>query len=293
MGFKTVVITGANGFLGSALHASLRDFWPGAKLHGLSRSDVDLNDRAAIRAVLEKLKPDCIFHMAGSTYSNDWTTLFNGNIATTMNLLEAVRELDIKTKVVIPGSAAEYGRVTDQTKPISETTPPNPLSAYGAIKAAQTSLAQTYARQGLDVVVGRLFNIFSDSMKKSAITEFAEQLKRIAKKEQPPELHVGNLDPTRDYVHLSDVCSAFAALATHGRQGEIYNICSGLSFSMREILDLMMAQARVSPKIIVDPERSRPSDIPYSCGDTKKITSDTKWRPNISLKSAIADLFVD
>lgn len=293
MSFKTVVITGVNGFLGGALQAALADLWPKAQVIGLTRNEADLSDRAATRLAFEKLRPDCVFHMAGCTYSNDWSALFNGNIVTTINLLEVVRELGLKTRVVIPGSAAEYGRVADETKPIAETTAPNPLSAYGAIKAAQTSLAQTYAKQGLDVVVGRLFNIFSDSMKKSAITEFAEQLKRIANGAQPPELHVGNLDPTRDYVHLTDVCSAFAALATDGRRGEIYNICSGQSFSMREILKLMIAQTNVNPQLVVDAARSRPADIPYSRGDKRKITADTNWQPKIPLDTAIGALFVD
>jgi len=297
---KTVIIIGIRGFVGRHLAAMLRDTSPSVKIVGCDRAVetdapdcrlLDLFDAEAVCRMVDTVRPDYIFHLAGVVYSRDWLELYRGNVETTVNVLEAVKKTRVPARVIFAGSAAEYGMVSLQALPLLEEERPNPVSPYGVAKVWQTTVARYYAAAGADVVAGRIFNVIGHGVPQGlSIGAFAEQIKRIKRGEAPPEMSVGNLSSRRDFIDVVDVCKALVSLAEAGRSGEIYNICSGVSVSMRELLDMMIRSAGVDVKVQTDPARFKAADIYDSFGSNEKIRKQTGWSPSVSLRESVDKL---
>ncbi|MBI5563107.1 MAG: GDP-mannose 4,6-dehydratase [Deltaproteobacteria bacterium] len=297
MNGKTIVITGAAGFIGTRLGPHIAATHPGARLFSLDIRppegaahplSIDLLQREAVCAAFKEIRPDVVFHLAGVIFSKDWEGHYRGNVEATINVLEAVKEAGLDARVVVPGSAAEYGRVSPCDLPLTETQAPNPVSPYGVSKVWQTAVARYYAAQGVDVIIGRIFNVMGKGAHPGlSIGAFAEQLRRIKAGELPPALSVGNLKPRRDFIDVTDACSALAGLADKGRSGETYNICSGTSVSMREILEMMIETAGLKVSVTVDPERVKDADIDDIYGANAKMREETGWTPSVSLKESV------
>lgn len=296
---KVVLVTGISGFIGSRLAVLLGETFPGVRIRGTSRTGtrgdsrvrvVDLLERDEIVALIEELRPDYIFHLAGVTHTQDIAELYRGNVRTTVNLLEAIRAFNHPCRVIVPGSAAEYGQVRLDDLPIREDKAPKPISAYGLAKVWQTTAAAFYASQGADIVIGRLFNIIGKGMSENfSVGAFAAQLKTIQRREAKSQIKVGNLAPKRDFLDIDDVSRALIALAEKGKPGEIYNVCSGVSISMAEVLKKLIDQIKVEVEVVVDPGKVRTVEIENSYGSHDKIKIATGWRPAISLDVSVAN----
>lgn len=297
----TVLITGVNGFIGSNLSRLIKVELPNLSVVGVDRVmlpanmeipylQVDLLDREAINRVIQTTQPDYIFHLAGVIYSGDLQDLFKGNVQSTVNLLESVKALKKPLRVIIPGSAAEYGSILPTDLPLSEQQIPNPVSPYGVAKVWQTTVARYYATQGVDVQIGRVFNVIGKGMPEElSIGSFARQLGKISFGELPPQLSVGNLKPKRDFVDVEDVCRAFITMAENGRSGEISNICSGKSISIEDLLRLMLARTKLDVAIIIDPSRMKGADIDDIYGDNSKLAS-SGWLVTVPIEKSIEQI---
>lgn len=297
MSVKRILVTGAGGFLGSHLSRALATTFPKARVFGIGRKPrpgqpdffpVDLADRRSLGPIIRDVRPDTVFHLAGVIPSAEWEELFRDNVKTTVNLLDAIRDSGGDPRVVVPGSAAEVGRFDPSALPLTEDQVPFPMTPYGVSKVCQTAIARYYAVRGLQVVVGRIFNVIGKGMPEtSSIGSFAAQLRRIRAGEVEPRIAVGNLDAKRDFVDVADVCTALALLAEKGRIGEIYNVCSGKSVSMADVLGGMIRRSGAEAEIIVDPEKVKPADIPDSWGSTDKTAREIGWRSRIPLDQSL------
>ncbi len=281
-----VLVTGARGFIAGGLLRELRRR-PGNRVTLLR---CDLLDAAATRRAVLKAAPRVIYHLAGTTKPLAWEGLWDAHVKATMNLLDAVAALPRpgRTTVVVCGSAAEYGS-GGLPGPVKETDPNLPLSAYGATKLSQTVVALSYAPQGLDVRVARVFNAIGPGIpERLALGAFARQLADIKRRRQPPRLSVGDLRPKRDFVDVRDVATALVAVARRGAPGEVYNVCSGRAVSVAWMLDRLVSMTGLSVEIRRESGRKL-AGVPKIFGSHAKLTRECGWRPRVPLEASLRD----
>jgi GDP-4-dehydro-6-deoxy-D-mannose reductase len=301
-----VLVTGARGFVGRHLTTALR-----ARGHEVIEADhgahegalpVDVTDALAVRAAFDLARPDAVAHLAAqaavSESLDDPQRTFEVNVGGTLHVLDAARavaEEGLRPRVLVASSADVYGAQPREAYPLAETAPPLPRNPYAASKAAAEAFALAYARSyGVDAVVTRAFNhIGAGQDERFAVAAFAAQIARVAAGGERRVL-VGNLEPRRDILDVRDVCEAYALLLEGGgSSGEIYNICSGIATTMRELLRRLIEIARVPVEVREDPARMRPADVPLSVGDARKLREVTGWTPRISLAAALRAVYED
>ena len=293
-GPKKIIVLGHTGFLGRSLCARLKSVFPGADVYGISRrkgraTDVraralDIRNEKVVGALLRRVRPDWIFHAAGSPGNAAPIELFEGHLLSTSALLEAARTLrGKKPRIILTGSAAEYGAVGKKDLPVKESAPCRPINPYGVAKSAQTELGLLYARKNTDVLIARVFNLLGPGLdEKLALSSFIDQIVRIERSGKTGVLRVGDLSPKRDFVDVSETASALIAVAGRGHSGEIYNICSGESVSMRTLLRELLRRSQASIRVQTDSARLRPADIPEMRGCPRKTARDTGWTASMT-----------
>jgi GDP-4-dehydro-6-deoxy-D-mannose reductase len=305
-----VLVTGASGFVGGHLIAELR-----SRGHEVVRADrapqdddqhtlpLDVTDPLAVRGAVELARPDAIAHLAAQAFVPaslaDPDGTFDVNALGTLRLLDAVRALADQggphPRVLVVSSGDVYGAQPRDALPLRETTAPLPRSPYAASKIAAEALALAYARAwGVDAVVTRAFNHIGPGQdERFGVVAFALQIAQVAAGGAPQVL-VGNLDAARDFLDVRDVCAAYArVLEGGGAAGEIYNVCSGVATTMREILRRLIEIAHVPVAVCEDPARMRPADVPVSVGDASKLHAATGWAPRIPLTAALRAVYDD
>jgi GDP-4-dehydro-6-deoxy-D-mannose reductase len=296
MNNKKILITGINGFVGRNFLQVLLEKSPNAEVYGIDRSfntsehftpvECDLTQREKVKCVLSEISPDYIFHFAGTAYAKDWDTLFSANVKSTLNLLESARELTFNPRIIIIGSAAEYGIV--EKIPVAETAPPNPASPYGASMSCRTNIALAFGNMGCDIVVGRVFNTTGAGVTHmTPVGSFAKQVAEIEKGLDELTVRTGNLNPERDFIDIEDVARAFYFLALKGKRSSIYNICSGKPNSIATILNTYMELSHRKFRVISDPTLVKENDISIMYGDNEKIQDETGWKPEIGLRESL------
>ena len=249
-----------------------------------------------MRALIERVRPDRIYHLAGQAFvgdswANPWPTL-ETNLRSQVNLSEAVLAARLEPRLLVLGSAEEYGRVALEDLPIRETCPLRPDSPYSVSKVGQDYLGlQYHLSSGLDVVRARPFNhIGPRQNSKFVAPAFASQIAAIEAGRQPAMLRVGNLEARRDFTDVRDMVRAYALALDHGEAGEVYNIGSGQSRTIRDLLTTLLSLARVEITVEVDPDRLRPSDVPEMRCDASKFRACTGWEPRIPFEHSLRDL---
>jgi GDP-4-dehydro-6-deoxy-D-mannose reductase len=307
-----VLITGITGFAGSHLADYLlarRD----CEVYGLQRwrSDLanvrhligtirlyecDMRDAFSVHSVIAAIRPDRIFHLAAQSFVptsfNAPTESLTTNVLCELNLFEAVRKVGINPFIQIAGSSEEYGFVRPDEVPITEQNPFRPLSPYGVSKVGQDLLAYQYYRSyRLNVVRTRGFNHTGPRRGPVFIcSDFAKQLVDIEKKKKKPVLRTGNLEAKRDFTDVRDMVKGYWLALEKGTPGEVYNICSGKAYEMREVLDLLLGFTDMKVEIQQDPQRMRPSDVPRLLGDSSKFRAVTGWKPEIPFETTLRDI---
>ena len=307
-----ILITGITGPVGSFLADYLLTL-PNLELHALKRwrsdprpieqlrgkvafHEGDIEDPYSVGATIARIKPDRIYHLAAQSYpSASWdapVTTLRANVEGTLNVLEAVRAHCPAARVHIAGTSAQYGMVDPGAVPIPETHPLRPASPYGVSKAAAEMLGLQYAMSyGLHVVVTRSFNHVGPRQgDRCSIQTFCQQMAAIEAGRQEPVMHVGNLEPRRDFSHVTDVARALWLLLEHAPSGEVYNLCSGTATRIGDIVELVRAQGRVPIEVRVDPSRLRPTDEPILQGDNAKLRAITGWEPEIGMEQIVGEL---
>ena len=305
-----VLVTGASGFVAGHVIDFVRAEAPDAELHGVLRHGTidaargahvapihaDLEDAASTDAIFDRVEPDRIVHLAAQSsvhrsWENPQATL-GVNVQGLLNILEALRKRRLSPRVLVVGSAEEYGAVQAEKLPVVESHPLQPANPYAVSKVAQEFVARQYfLSHGIPVVCTRTFHhtgpgrgeVFAES-------SFARQIAEIEAGRQPPVLAVGNLDAVRDYTDVRDVVRAYWLLLEKGRAGEIYNVCSGRGVAIGDILQELVDVAAVQVEVRRDPDRMRPSDIPAIVGNPRKLHRATGWEAAIPLRRTLTDL---
>jgi len=307
-----VLITGITGFVGSHLADYLLTLGD-VEVFGVKRwrsrtenvdhlqgratlFDGDVRDPGSTRRILAEVRPQRIFHLAAQSFvSTSWgipaETLAN-NIQGQVNLFEAVRDLSLDTRIHIAGSSEEYGLVTPEELPIVETTPLRPLSPYAVSKVAQDLLAYQYwMSHRLPVVRTRGFNHSGPRRGDVFVTSnFARQIAEAERGRREPIVWVGNLEAIRDFTDVRDMVRAYWLALERGALGEVYNVCSGRGYPIREVLDLLLGMSSINVEVREDPRRLRPSDVPVLVGDCRKFKRETGWEPTIPFDVTLKDL---
>lgn len=307
------LITGITGFAGSHLADYLLAEQPQVEVFGTYRwrsrrenieglegrvqlHEADLRDYSSVHNLLEKTRPDAIFHLAAQSFvPSSWTApteTLTTNITSQTNLFEAIRSLGLDPVVQIACSSEEYGLVHPDEVPIKETNPLRPLSPYAVSKVGQDFLGYQYFQSyGLKVVRTRGFNHTGPRRGDVFVTSnFARQIAAMEAGLQEPVLRVGNLDAVRDFTDVRDMVRAYWLAVNRGRPGEVYNIATGEGITIRELLDRLLDLTEVEVKVEVDPERLRPSDVEILIGDSSKFRADTGWEPEIPFQQTLEDL---
>lgn len=312
-------ITGITGFVGVYLAELLLE--QGHDVNGVARDEggiaalhrrygdrfptsavtlCDLRDRDALRAALRRSEPRGVFHLAGmafvpATFERP-ELAYEVNFLGTVEVLSAVREIAPAARVVQVTSGEIYGAI-DPTRdlPLTEEQPLRPLSPYSVAKAAaDLSGFQFFRTHGLDVIRARPFNHTGPGQAPTFVCpEFAKALAAAELGVGPARLLVGNLDVERDFSDVRDVVRGYLALFEHGVAGEAYNLGSGVSTSVRSILEELRRSCRVPVAVDTDPKKVRPSDVPRIAGSIEKIRRGTGWQPTIPLSVTLADLFAE
>lgn len=292
---KKVLITGVNGFLGRALWQYLKRQKTGLRVYGLDKTAgggarnivvCDLSEENKLRSILVAIRPDFIFHMAGGRMAGR-KQLFASNCGSTQCLLDTLQGIrDFRPRVIIPGSAAEYGSMP-QEKKVKESDAPQPLTLYGIVKLKQTNLGLAYARGGGDAVIARIFNIMGEGTPSSlAIGRFAEQIVMIENGLQEKVIYTKKLNGKRDFLDIEDVCGALWSLARYARPGEIYNVCSGYPIGMKELLRKFLSLAKVG-SIAVKESKHRSSLSFDVIGSNTKLRSTARWFPKVDINRSL------
>ena len=258
--------------------------------------DSELTDQTSVTNLLADIKPGLIFHLAAQSFVKaSWAypgyTLFN-NLGSQLCIFEAVRRLGLDARIQIAGSSEEYGAATEDELPLREDSPLRPLSPYGVSKVAQDMLAYQYFQSyGMKVVRTRAFNHTGPRRGEVfATSNFAKQIALIELGRQEAVIRVGNLDAQRDFSDVRDVVRAYYLSCTKGEPGEVYNICSGSSITIGNMLDILIGLARCKVGVETDPDRLRPSDVQLLRGDASKLIAATGWNPIYDIKQTLADL---
>lgn len=264
-------------------------------LDGADIYDLDILDIDQIKALLLKLKPDYIFHLAAqSSVAYSWKNpglTIDVNIKGCANLLEAVRELDYKPRVLLIGSGEEYGHIRQGECPIIEDNVLRPGNIYAATKSCQNMLGRIYAdAYDLDIMMVRAFNhIGPNQTPMFVVADFCKQVADIEKGLAEPVIYVGNLSAKRDFTDVRDVVRAYALLVQHGAKGETYNVGTGHAIAIQEILDMIVSMSDVDIKVCVDENKLRPVDVPIIEPDISKIKNAVGWTPKISIETTIRE----
>lgn len=303
---ERALVTGCNGFVGRALVGRLVS--AGYEVWGVDRSDADplfkgkrylrgdLNDGAFVASVLDDTSPACVVHLAAQSsvaksFDEPTTTLQDGT-APALHILEHVRRAQGSVRVLLIGSADEYGSVSPAQIPVREDIPVNPESPYALAKAIQNYYGRMYAKlYRVDTMMTRSFNHTGPGQRDVfVLSSFAKQVAEIRRGQREAEIEVGNLDVRRDFMDVRDVCDAYVVLLKKGRMGETYNVCSGQSYRVGDLLRELCALAGVHVAIRVDVARLRPVDTPELRGDPSKMTQHTGWTTKTPIQETLKSL---
>lgn len=294
---KKLLVTGVSGFLGR----SFQNFLSREKSSEVFGVDIkcepsdernfrcDLCSQKEITDVLLNVRPDIIYHFAGGRARNE-EVLLKTIFLTTKILFNAILSIEgFKPRVVIPGSSAEYGTLSRAEKKIDERADTKPSSWYGFVKLMQTNVALFYADQGVDVVIGRIFNILGEGVPSDlCVGRFAEQIVSIERGEEERTINTLSLNSVRDFLDIEDVCRALLAIAKNGKSGEIYNICSGSGLSIKDLLARLIQYSGVTD-ILINEKAGHSESIFKSIGSTTKIKRTVMWQPKINIEKSLKD----
>lgn len=308
---KKIFITGISGFAGSFLAdyfiakeaceifgttlttqtgnlSTIQD-----KIHLLQ---VNLLDADLVADVIADVRPDVVFHLAALaapslSFKNPAETITN-NVSAEVALFEAIKKSDLLgTKVLVTSSADVYGIVAPENLPVDENTPFNPANPYAVSKIAQDYLAlQYYISYKLQIIRVRPFNHIGPRQAANfVVPDFAKQIAEIEVGIKEPVMHVGNLDAKRDFTDVRDMVRGYDLILEKGKTGDVYNIGSGVSHTIQEVLQTLLAFSSKKIQIEQDKNLMRPSDNPELVCNFAKMKNLTGWEPNIPFNQTLKD----
>ncbi|MEK7573105.1 MAG: GDP-mannose 4,6-dehydratase [Patescibacteria group bacterium] len=305
------LITGISGFAGTFLaeHLVSKNFevlgvyLQEASLTNLGKTKdkvslfkLDLSDKDSVFDFIKQNKPDYIFHLAALTSPSDsfddpFTTIQN-NINAQLNILEALRKLSFfDTKILVVSSAEIYGLIDKKDLPIDENVSFKPTNPYAVSKITQDFLGlQYFLSYNLKVIRVRPFNHIGPRQgDKFVVSAFARKIAEIEKGKREPVLTVGNLKSKRDFTNVRDMVKAYLLSLEKGTSGDVYNLGSGRSYEISEVLDKLLSLSSAKIQVKEDKSLLRPVDNPESVCNYDKFFKITGWKPEISLDQTLRD----
>jgi GDP-4-dehydro-6-deoxy-D-mannose reductase len=300
------LITGVSGFVGRHLWRHLQA--EGDDVYGLARTNtdgldaarvlkIDLFDRAAVERAVRETRPEVVYHLAAQSspaesLADPWATIVN-NLACQFNLLEGLLSAGMAPRVLVVGSSDEYGRVSAEDVPTHENVPLKPATPYAVSKVGQDVMGyQYFAQHGLPVVRVRPFNHTGPGHDaRFVIPSFARQLAEVEMGLRAPLLRVGDLNVSRDFTDVRDMVRAYRLALTLGTPGDVYNLGSGRSTRIADMVDELIGMCRVRTETRVDAALLRPADIPRQEANIHKFTQLTGWQPTIPWHTTLRDTF--
>ncbi len=303
---KKCLITGCEGFLGSHLADFLLEKGHSVyatvfgETQNISHLDgkitvyqCDMKDKTSVHTIINEVKPDIIFHLAAQSYvmvswENPEETL-KSNVMGSFYLLDAIKLHSPDAKTIIVGSSSVYGPRSEQELPLGEETSFLPTSMYGVSKVAEECLGYLYSEVfGLNVIRVRPFNMTGPRKLYDACSDFSKEIVEIEKGIRD-EIEVGNLETTRDFTDRQDAVKALWLIAEKAKPGELYNLCSGKGWKMKDILEKLISLSGKEIGYRVVTERMRPSDDPIYVGDNSKLRA-LGWEPQVPMDNTLKDM---
>lgn len=309
---KNVLITGITGFAGSHLAEYLlsKNDYNIVGLHVSSKNldnvkairdkitllQLDLQDFEKTAKAISDTKPEIIFHLAASasvakSFQEPMDFLKN-NTTSEFNILEGVKKAKLtETKILIVSSAQVYGFVSEKDLPIHETVAFKPDSPYGVSKITQEYLAlQYFYAYHQPIIRVRPFNHCGPRLSAQfSVSRFAKAIAEIERGNHEPVLRVGNLTAKRDFTDVRDMVKAYVLAVDKGHAGDVYNIGTGVSHSIQEVLDKLLSFAKTKITVETDESLLRPSDIPELRADVSKFVKQTGWKAEVPFDQTIKD----
>lgn len=304
------LITGVSGFVGSHLAEYLLDRkYSIAGTYLIDKSldnlagfadrlelfQVDLRQKESIKKVIWAAQPKWIFHLAafssvGFSFQRPEEALLN-NFVSTLNVLEAVREMAERPKVLLVSSSDIFGQVEKKWLPLKGKEPWAPRSPYAASKGAADLIGQAYFHSfKIPVYHALAFNHTGPRQGPGfAVPDFASQIAQIEAGAAPPVLSVGNLKSRRDFSDVRDVVRGYELVLKKGKPAEVYTFSSGRDIPVEKVLKMLLRLSKVRIKVKSDPARQRPSEIPVLRGDFSKAKRELGWKPSIKLEKTLSD----
>ncbi|OHD13975.1 MAG: hypothetical protein A2086_10585 [Spirochaetes bacterium GWD1_27_9] len=263
----------------------------------ISFTENDLMDKDKIQYIIYDFKPNYIIHLASySSVAFSWQNpiiSFQNNTNIFLNLLEAVKVSKGECRVLSIGSSEEYGNVTDDKIPLKEDYDLSPVSPYAVARVAQELLSKVYVNgYGQDIIITRSFNNIGPGQRENfVIPSFAKQLVELKlQNKKEGEIVVGDISIIRDFLDIRDVVCAYYMLLMNGKSGEVYNVCSGNGYSLKQVIDMMGEILNIKVNIKVNKNLIRPNDNKIIIGANDKLKKDIGWENKIAFKNTLCDI---
>lgn len=309
---ERVLITGITGFAGSHLVDYLLTLvdveifgmrrWRSRTEHIDHLSDqvhiveCDLRDQTSVTRSIADVRPNKIFHLAAQSFvPTSWSApeeSLHTNIIGTLHVFEGVRQAGIDPWIQVACSSEEYGLVHPSEVPIKETNPLRPLSPYAVSKVGTDLLGYQYFQSfGMKIVRTRAFNHTGPRRGDVFVcSNFAKQIVEAEKGLREPLIRVGNLEAKRDFTDVRDMVKAYWLSLKKCEAGEVYNIASGKTWRISEVLDMLLDRSSTHITVEEDPERLRPSDVQILLGDFSKFHEATGWKTEVPFEKTLQDI---
>ncbi|MEO8397541.1 MAG: GDP-mannose 4,6-dehydratase [Chloroflexota bacterium] len=303
-----ILITGADGFAGHHLIQELAS--AGFEIHGtcfqplanpppdVIYHTVDLRDENAVDTVVAEVGPSQIYHLAGTanvgqSYTAAWRTLEN-NVRAQLNVTLACVKCGLQPRILVVSSGDIYGdQLVDH--PATEETPLRPSNPYSVSKVTQDMLAlQYYISHDLPIMRARPFNHLGPGQSRGFVApDFGFQIAEIEAGQKAPVIHVGTLSAERDFTDVRDVIRAYHLIMENGVPGEVYNIASGKTWRIGDLLKTMLSHSPIAIGVETDTARLRPGRISKVWGDSTRLRQATGWEPTIPLEQTLIEVLED
>ena len=296
----TALITGVNGFCGRYLVKRLLDersnHVVGLDIHSDSfirhssynYVQVDISNYEKLSSAIFQIQPDLVFHLAGLVRGAP-ADIYRVNFQGAVNLLESVHTIKSDARVLIVGSAAEYGYIDKSDLPVTEEYPCRPFGPYGLSKYCATMVGLDYARRlGMKVVIARPFNIIGAGIPESFVVgALLTRIKKALQTQEKPVVKVGNLDSERDFVSADDVVEAYLRMINGNFWGETFNICSGQAYSIRKVAGMLLSHSARPIRLEFDPALGRSSEVDIAYGSNEKARRCFDFNPNTNIEEML------
>jgi GDP-4-dehydro-6-deoxy-D-mannose reductase len=304
-----IIVTGAAGFVAPYFIRALREANSEAEIFACSRRQMgtrtaeieyalDITNEAAVNDLIAQIKPTHVMHLAGVSAPLDastdpkaaWTT----NVFGTMNFAHAILRRAPECVLMSAGSGEVYGTSANQVLPLDEGVVLRPANEYAVTKAAADLAIGSLTGSGLRSIRFRPFNhVGPGQTEKFALSSFAAQIARIELNLQPPVIHVGNLNPERDFLDVRDVAEAYVRAAMRSDQiptGSIFNVASGIPIRVADLLNRLLEMSSVNVSVEQDPKRYRPIEISRIYGDSSRARAMLNWSPRHDFNGTMGDI---